>query len=504
MSRNRSPRTSSLVLPAATLAAMLAGCAAGPDFVRPSAVTGPGYAAQAFAPETASSPVSGGEAQSLVSGREVPDDWWTALHSPTLDALVHQALAASPTIEAAQAALAAARATARAQQGLSLPSLQAGYNGTQTNQSTDPSQPANTVRYTLHTAQLTVGYVPDVFGGNARQVESLQAQAEVQQFQLQAARVTLAANIAAAAIQDALLREQMRVVQQMIDAGLASVDLARRQQRAGQVSRLDLALQESALAQNQLLLPPLRKQFEQNRDQLRALAGTTPDAEVPAFTLAELQLPRELPLSLPAQVIRQRPDVRAAEAQLHAATAQIGVARAARLPQINLSANAGLSAAQIAQLASGGFFGVAGTVAMSLFDGGTLAHREQATRDTATQAQAQYRQAVLTALQNVADTLHALYQDAEALQAAALQARSAATALELARRQYGNGYLDRIALIAMEQTDRQAQLAVALASAARLSDTVALFQALGGGAWPEGGTTAEGEAAQYSAWKRTE
>jgi NodT family efflux transporter outer membrane factor (OMF) lipoprotein len=498
MTPNHRRRISLASLAAGTLPVLLAACAVGPDFVAPAAPVAGDYAPAGLPARTESAPVTGGGEQRFVPGAEVPADWWTTLRNPDLDALVRRALAASPTIEAAQATLAAANETVRAQQGLAYPTLQASYAGTHTRQATDPSVPLDTVRYTLHTAQLTVGFVPDVFGANARQVEALQAQADVQAFQLRAAQVTLAANLAAAAIQDAVLREQMGVVQQMIDAGLASVDIAQRQHRAGYVSRLDLSLQESALAQNQLLLPPLRKQFEQNRDLLRALAGGGPDSDVPDFTLAGLALPADLPLSLPAQLVHQRPDVRAAEAQLHAATAQVGVARAARLPQFNLTADAGASAAQIAQLASGGFFGITAGVAQTLLDAGTLQSREQAARQVARQAEAQYRQAVLTALQNVADTLHALDQDAQALAAAARQARSTQTALELARRQYGNGYLDRVALIAMEQMDRQARLAVAQATAARLSDTVALFQALGGGWWQAT------QVSQYSAWKRNE
>lgn len=485
----RAPRLSRPEAGLLGLLTLLAGCAAGPDFQPPAAPSTQAYAPGGLPAQTHDAPAATAGAQHFRPGAAVPADWWTAFGSPRLDAFIAAALRASPSVEAAQAALRAAHEGVLAQRATELPNVQASYNATRQRPAGSP--PGDL--YTLHTAQLTVGYTPDLFGGDERQVESLQAQAEQQLFQLRAARLTLAASIAAAAIQDGALREQIAVVQQMVEAGSRSLAVARRQWQAGYLSRLDVSLQESALAQNRQLLPPLQKQFAQNRDLLRALAGSLPDAEVPGFTLAEFRLPADLPLSLPAQVVAQRPDVRAAQAQLHAASAQVGVAVAARLPQLTLNGSVGGSAAQLGQVLSGGFFGIGATLLAPVFDGGSLLHRERAARANLEQAQGQYRQAVVTALQNVADSLHALFTDADAVEAAAQQAASTRTAMELTRRQYGHGYLDRVALIGAEQADRQAQLALAQARAARLADTAALFQALGGGWQQEPGLAQAGD-----------
>jgi NodT family efflux transporter outer membrane factor (OMF) lipoprotein len=308
-----------------------------------------------------------------------------------------------------------------------------------------------------------------------------------QRFQFEAARITLATNVVAAALQDALLRRQIEITQAMIDDNLVAVTLAQRQLQAGYASRLDLSTQQSALAQAKQQLPPLRKQFEQNRNLMRSLIGATQEAEVPAFDLDSFKLPEQLPLSLPSQLVEQRPDVRAAEEQLHSATAQVGVARAARLPQFSIDANFGGSASHFDQMfwPSGQFFEVVLGISQSLFDGGTLKHRERAARESLRQSAAQYRSTVLSAFQNVADTLQAIHSDAEALQAADETATAAKTALDLTRRQHDRGYLDRLALIQAEQTYREALLGQTEAVASRLGNTATLFQALGGGWWQD-------------------
>lgn len=496
MTKSQHCRIEPAFLLACAVLGLLAGCAAGPDFSPPAPPNMRSYSPGPLALETASASGPAGAAQRFTPGADVDAQWWRLFQNAELNAFMDRALTASPTLEVAQAALRAAQEGVRAQQGLFAPAVQAGYAATRAKQGGAGAGDAGGGIYNLHTAQLTVGYVPDVFGSNRRQVESLQAQSDVQHFQLRAAYVTLTTNIAIAAIQDAQLREQIRIVQLIVGAGESGAELVRRQLKAGYVSRLDLSLQESALAQTRQLLPPLKKQFEQNRNQLRTLAGGSPEMEVPEFQLAELRLPRELPVSLPAQVVEQRPDVRAAQEQLHAATAQVGVARAARLPQFTLNGSLGGAAAQIAQLSSGGFFSLAAAVVQPVFDGGTLRHRELGARESLNQATAQYQAVIMTALQNVADTLHAIYADAEALQAATQQAASARIALELTQRQYGHGYLDRIALIGAEQSDRQAQLAVVQAAGARLSDSAALFQALGGGWWNVQSAKVDGKAAQ--------
>lgn len=476
-------------LAAAACAALLcASCAVGPDYNRPAVATGKAYSPQPIAASTPAADGPQGNTQRIATGERLRRDWWTLFGSPQLDTLVAKALAGNPTVEGAQAALRVAQENVAAQRGAFFPTVGVGYDFNRTKQS-GAVPPANTATpagaasiYNFHTAQLTVGFTPDVFGGNRRSVESLQAQADAQRFQLEATYVTLTSNVVGAAVQDALLRKQAQVVEAMVASGEESLRIVRRQWKAGAVSHLDVALQETALAQTRQQLPTLHKQLEQNRDLLRVLLGATQDTELPAFELDQLALPGELPLALPSQLVEQRPDVRAAESQLHAASAQVGVARAARLPQFSISGNAGGGAMQIAQMFSPGgrFFSFIAGITQPVFDGGTLRHREAAARAAYDQAAAQYRLAVLTALQNVADALQAIQADAQALQVASDAARSAHTALELTQRQYGHGYLDRIALINAQQADRQAALALLQARAARLGDTSALFQALGG------------------------
>lgn len=449
----------------------------------------------------------------MIISKGIAADWWKLFESPQLNALIEKAFASNPNIQAAEAALRAAQENVYAQRGLFFPTIQANYTperiklagnlggnspGVQGNGSvistvsnTPASQggtaPFNApVIYNFHTAQLTVGFVPDVFGSNRRQVEALEAQAEYQRFQLEAAYITLASNVIAAAIQEALVREQIAVTNDIIKANLQSIELVQRQFKAGYASRLDLSVQESALAQAKLLLPPLQKQLDQTRSLLKVLVGQAQDSELTAtFDFASLKLPEELPVSLPSDVVEQRPDIRAAEAQLHAASAQVGVAIANRLPQFSINGAAGGAASQFGQMFwdSGKFFKLAANIAQPLFDGGFLRHRQHAAEEELRQAAAQYQSTVITAFQNVADVLHAIHYDADTLNAAAELEKTSKTSLELIRRQYIKGYVDRITQINAEQSYRQASLNLAQARAARLSDTVALMQALGGGWW---------------------
>lgn len=491
----------------AACACLLAGCAVGPDYVRPILPLASRFTELPVV--TASSTVPGGAAQRFVTAQEVKHDWWTLFGSPALDTLVAKAFAANPTLDAARASLRVAQENVDAQRGLFFPTVRGSYSpartkiagnaggnspgfqgdgsviSTTTNTSTGGAAPFNApVIYNFHTAQLTVGFVPDVFGANRRQVESLDAQTNYQRFELEAAYTTLASNVVGAVIQEALLRAQIASVEAIVVANTQSVDLVRRQWKAGFASHLDVSLQEGALAQSQQGLPPLHKQFEQTRNLLRVLAGEAPDLDLAAsFELASLTLPEDLPLSLPSQVVEQRPDVRAAEEQLHAASALVGVATANRLPQFSIDGTLGGGASHFSQMfsSSGAFFNLAASLTQPIVDGGVLKHRQRAAQETLNQATAQYRATVLTAFQNVADTLHALAADADALHVAAEVERTAQTSRDLIRRQLGRGYVDRLALINAEQTLRQASLNVSQAHAARLSDTAALFQALGGG-----------------------
>jgi NodT family efflux transporter outer membrane factor (OMF) lipoprotein len=490
------------------LLSLLAGCAAGPDFKRPAAPDAVSYTPQPLAVRTAAAEVSLGQSQSFSSSKQIPSDWWSLFQSAKLNALIERALRASPDIEAAQAALNAAQQSVIAQQGFFFPTVGVSYspsrnklagnmggnspgmqgNGTLIQTYSNPAGPKynGPAYYNFHVAQLTVGYVPDVFGLQRRRVESVQAQLEVQQMQLQAAYLTLASNVVAAAFQEAGLRAQLAAVERVIEINRENLAIMRRQLALGYIAEIDVAAQQAALAQAEQARPQLLKQLEQTRDLIRVLAGNTPDRDVPeTFELAELHLPEELPLSLPSKLVEQRPDVRAAEAQMHAASAQYGVAIANRLPQFSIMAGMGGMASTPDWMfrAGGGFFNLVGNVAQTIFDGGTLKAQSRAAEQVLQQSAAQYRGTVIAALQNVADTLHAIESDADALKAAAAFEQSSKKVLELTRKQYRLGYVSYQNLLIAEQNYQLSSLGLVQAQTVRLGDSAALYQALGGGWW---------------------
>ena len=467
---------------------LLAGCAVGPDFRRPGTPSVERYTPQSLPLHTASVEIKGGEAQRFVQGMDIPGQWWALFRSKPLDDLIEQALKANPDLEAAQASLRGAWENVYAQQGSFFPSVEASFNPTRQKTAATLSSPlaSGSNIYSLHTAQVAVSYSPDIFGGNRRELESLKAQADWQRFQLEAAYLTLTSNVVAAAVQEAALRGQMAATNLIIETQSKSLELMQRQYALGQVATADVAAQEAALAQAQAMLPPLEKQLAQQRDLLSRLVGRFPsDALLEKFELSKLQLPLDLPVSLPSKLVAQRPDVRSAEELLHAASAEIGVNIANRLPNITLSANLGSSAAAIGQLftSGSGFWGLGANLAQPIFQGGTLLHRQRAAEAAYDQAAAQYRGVVLTAFQNVADTLHAIQSDADALKSAVAAERAAAKSLDIVRHQLELGDIGYLALLNAEQTYQQTMINLVQALANRYSDAAALFQALGGGWW---------------------
>jgi NodT family efflux transporter outer membrane factor (OMF) lipoprotein len=469
---------------------LLAGCAVGPDFERPAAPDVPGYTSAPLAQQTASADVKGGDTQRFLQGLDIPGQWWTLFHSEALNTLIEQALKNNPTLPAAEAALRQAWETVYAEQGAFFPTVAASFSPSRNKTATGAVTPvaaSGSAFYSLYTGQVTVSYMPDVFGGTRRQVESLAATAEFQQFQLEAAYLTLTSNVVAAAVQEASLRGQIAATEEIIKIQTGSRDILQKQLALGQVAGADVAAVEATLAQAQAALPPLQKQLAIQRDLLTALIGRLPSQE-PAekFELASLQLPQDLPVSLPSKLVDQRPDVRSAEAQMHAASAQIGVAIAAQLPQFTLTANAGTQSNLLSQFITTpgtAFWTVAGNVAQTVFDAGTLLHKKRAA-DAAFDAAAEtYRSTVIAAFQNVADSLHALQSDAETLKATYAAERAAFKSLEIARLQLQLGAIGYLGLLTAENTYDTALLALVQAQAARYADTAALFQALGGGWW---------------------
>jgi NodT family efflux transporter outer membrane factor (OMF) lipoprotein len=472
----------------AALALTIGGCAVGPNFKKPAAPQVSDYTPAPLTTTASTPDIAGGQAQHFAQGVDVSADWWTLFHSTPLNQLIEQSLTNNPDLKAAQAALSVAHENVLAQRGVYFPSVTGSFSATRQRQSGQiaPTLNSNAFLYNLFTPQVSVSYVPDVFGLNRRTSESLKAQEQEVRFQMIAVYTTLTDNVVAAAIQQASVQMQIDATRQLIDINTDMLKILQYQFDKGYASRLDVAAQESQLAQVAATLPPLVKQAAQLGDLLAVLAGRFPnDAPAQRLTLSSLQLPEELPLSLPSALVEQRPDVLQAEANLHDASAKIGIAIANRLPNFVLSANTGSSAAALNQLFTSGtgFWGVGAEVTAPLFQGGTLLHQERAAKAAYVQASEQYRSTVLTAFQNVADTLTALEQDAEALKAAAAAADAAKVTLDLAQLQLKDGYAGYLALLSAEQAYQQGVISLAQAQANRYADTAALFQALGGGWW---------------------
>ena len=473
---------------AGLLGVLLAGCAVGPNFKKPAAPEVSGYMPEPLSPISGTTNVTGGEPQHFASGSDIPGEWWTLFHSKPLSDLIELSLSNNPTIKAAQAALTVARENVLAQKGTYYPSVSGLFSAARqkTSEEISPTPNSGALYFSLYTPQVNVSYVPDVFGLNRRTVESLKAQEEQARFALVATHITLSANVAAAAIQEAALRGQIEVTRQLLGVNSNMLQTLRAQFTSGYIGRLDVATQEAQLAQVASTLPALLKQLAQQRDLLAALSGKFPTQGPAAqFELASLQLPQELPVSLPSQLVAQRPDVRQAEESLHAASAEVGIAVANRLPAITLSADAGTMALEAGKIFSGsaGFWSLAGSLTQPIFEGGALLHKQRAARAAYTQAAEQYRATVLTAFQNVADTLNALQEDANGLKSAAAARDAAKVTLDLAQKQTESGYSGYLSLFTAEQTYQQALLNLVQSQANRYADTAALFQALGGGWW---------------------
>jgi NodT family efflux transporter outer membrane factor (OMF) lipoprotein len=465
---------------ASVVFAGLSGCAVGPDFVSP-----PPPDTNRYTPEKVTSV---GRVR-LVTGEDIPRRWWEVFHNKNLSKLVEASIQHNPSMQSADASIRVAYYAAEAQKGFFLPSLLANANDTTNLQSgvqyvVTPNGPTNP--YALYLKQLQVSYTPDIWGMNRRSVESLEAQTDQQRYQLEATYLTLTTNVAAAAIQEAALRGEVAATREVIKAARELLDILRKQYALGSVAVADVLVQEAALAQMMQLLPPLEKALAQQRDLLTALAGQYSTAEVPeTFNLKALTLPSNLPLTLPGKFVRQRPDVRAAEANMHSASALVGVAIAARLPNVTLGANHGYSSYRFAQLfnPATAFYTLAGDITQPIFDGFTLLNKQKAAEAGLAQAEAQYRQAVITAFQNVADALRALQADTKAVKAAVYSETTARKSFEIVKKQFlmkEGSSVNMLAVLNAEQTWLQAAVSRMQAEGARLGDVVGLFMALGG------------------------
>jgi NodT family efflux transporter outer membrane factor (OMF) lipoprotein len=474
---------------AAGLAALVASCEVGPDFKIPvSPEIGK------FTPDRLEiTNTAGGKTQHLDIGRDIPAEYWALFHSHALNGLVERALRDNPTIDAARAALRVSQANVYAEVGQLFPQASTDYSfvggryalGGASN---PVNTPASNPFYSLHTGQLAVSYVPDLWGGTRRQIESLDAAKESQRFMNEATFLTLTSSVALGAITEASLRDQIRVTEHLIVIAKDILTKVKLQKDLGNLSGLDVAGEEALVAQTEATLPPLRKALDQNRDSLSVLSGHLPgEGFKEKFEFRTLALPHNLPVSLPSKLVSQRPDVRAAEENMRAASALIGAAIANRLPQFSIGGQVGRQGYAFENLFSSNpaYYFYTGLINASqvVFDGFTLQQRQRAAEAGFDQAAALYRLAVQTAFQNVADVLYAIKHDTVGLEKAIRAEAAAKKSLDLTRVQLNLGQVSFPQLLAAQTTYLQAQLVVVLATQSRYSDTVTLFQALGGGWW---------------------
>lgn len=475
---------------AVALSVVLSACAVGPNFKRPTPPEATGYGSASQSQTTAAESADGAT-QRFVAGMDIPNQWWTVFRSPNLNRLVEQALTANPNVGAAQAGLAQAHELYLAQWTSFFPVVDGNFSGTRAKNAlgtiaNPTSLPQTNPYYNLFTAQLTVSYLPDVFGATRRAVEAAKAQVEIDRFQLEATYLTLSSNVVVTAISEASLREQIATTERLLQLEHQLTGFVQQQRILGTASDLDILSQQALEAQTAQSLPPLQKQLGQTRDALTALLGKLPSQEpMEIFRLDDLTLPTDLPVSLPSKLVEQRPDVRQAEENMHMASAAVGVAIADLLPQFAISGDVGSSALTLGKLFTPytGFWDAGASLTQTLFDAGALIHKKRAAEAALDQAAAQYRAAVILACQNVADTLRALKSDADALKASAEAEQAAKKSFELAQRQRALGTISLVAVLNAEQAYNTSALALIQARANRYADTAALFQALGGGWW---------------------
>ena len=460
----------------------LAGCAVGPDFVRPTPPSVDHYT-QGAEP-TATIPADG-QTQHFAKGATVLADWWRLFNSAKLDAVINDAITGNPTLQAAQASLRQSQNNLRAGYGVFYPQLDASFDATRQKYSPahiGSSSPSSI--FNLFTLSATVSYALDVFGGERRAVEGLQAQVDVQRATVLGTYLTLTGNIVNTMIAQAAYREQIKTTEQIIGLQKEQIGITETQARAGTVPYANVLSLRSQLASFEALLPPLKQKLSQAEHLLATLVGRAPAKWTPPqVDLSDFTLPGELPVTLPSELVRQRPDILAAEAGLHSASTEIGVATAALFPNFTLNASYGQNNTSMNDLfkISGNFWSLGADVAAPLFNGGSLWFKRKAAIEGYQQTLATYRQTVLGAFAQVADTLRALEHDAEALHAQSQALKTAEEALRLIQANYQAGVVNYLQILIANGQYHQARIGYLQAQALRLQDTVALFVALGGG-----------------------
>lgn len=465
---------------------ILAACSLGPHHPETAVAMPPPVAETVIAPAS-------GPAQQVGTGTTVRVDWWRGFGSEALNSLVDQALRANNDLANADASLRQAREQGAAAAGSALPQVDASYQAQRLQASktlANPLPDPDVYLYTLHTAQLTVSYPLDLFGQGRSRIASARAAAEVARYRLLAARNTVIANLVNAVITQASLTAQIDAARTGIQSNTELLALLRKRQVLGDIGAADVAAQQTLLATAEGALPPLVRQHDHQLGLIAMLTGTAPGTPPPPLpTLADLHLPQALSAALPSAIIANRPDIRAADAQMRGAAADVGTAIAARLPNFTLTATGGGQATRFADMFASGnpFWSLLGGVTQPLFHGGTLRHQQRAAEAALDGAKAQYRSAALQAFADVNDAMSGLKTDADALDAASRANDAAMQNLRFSRRQLELGGVGTLGLLNASAAAAQASSQLIQAQAARLSDTVALFQALGGGVVSQSG-----------------
>jgi len=469
---------------------LLAGCAVGPDFRRPAPPEVSGYTSTPVAAETASAPTELGGSQRIIEAKRINLNWWQELGSTGLNNLIKEALENNPNLSAAEATLRQAKEIYSARAGSTLyPQVAGNFSGQR--QRLNPvtlGQSGEAREFSLYNAGMGVQYNFDLFGGNRRALEALAARSEYQRYQLQGARLTLAANIATAAITQARLSMQIETVEKILRYQGEQLGLTLERVRLGNAAPDDALALQTQVEQTRSSIPLLRSQLQQNEHLMAVLTGRAPGAgQSPSFTMDDFTLPQELPLLVPSEVVRSRPDILGAEALLHAANAEYGVAISKLYPQLNLSANLGSQA-----LTTGALFGsgsavwsLVGQLTQPLFNPGLPAEKRAALA-AFDAAAANYKAVVLESLRNVADVLRELENDSERLSALSAADAASQKFLNSTRLRYALGAASYYDLLIAEQQSQQTRLDLIEAKAKRLVNTVAFYQAMGGGVARDG------------------
>jgi NodT family efflux transporter outer membrane factor (OMF) lipoprotein len=486
---SKAPALSRLNLLLLICAGGLSACAVGPDFKQPDAPKTKSYTESPLSQKlTTATGVPGGTPQEFAEGADIEAQWWTLYKSPELDALIKKALEQNPNLGAADAALRAAQENVSAQiGGQYFPAVSVGGAATRQLQPAGIyGLPYGSDTYNLYNTSVNVTYKLDVFGGARRAVEGARAQAEVAQFQLEGAYLSLTANVVTSAVKEAALRAQMQATEEILKAQTNLAEVTEKQLKIGTVNKVDLTSQQTLVASSQVDLFNYERNLAFARNQLALLVGELPsNANIAKFDLSNLQLPEKLPLSVPSSLVRQRPDVRAAEAQLKAQNAFVGVATANLLPQFNITGSIGSAALTSTALfgPNSALWSIGGGILQPLFQGGQLLAQRRGAIANYEQAAFQYQATVLNAFQEVANALRALETGAQALKAASDAERYAYETLDLVQQQYKLGTASYLAVLYYQNQYQQAKVKSVAAQATRFSDTAALFAALGGGWW---------------------